>query len=76
MSNESVLFQPQTNQFCLLNITATFVWSQLDRPCTTSEIAQTVCDHFDGVSLSEAIRDVEQTVDELLSLKCLTSCQT
>ena len=74
VTNECVLFQPQTNQFCLLNSTATFVWSQLDQPCTTSELAQTLCDHFDGVSFSEAIQDVELTVNELLSLKCLTSC--
>jgi hypothetical protein len=75
MKNESVLFQPQTNQFCLLNITATFLWNQLERPSTVSELAQTLCDHFDGISFTEAIRDVEQTVNELLSLKCLTSSQ-
>jgi len=75
MKNESVLFQPQTNQFCLLNITATFLWNQLERPSTVSELAQTLCAHFDGISFTEAIRDVEQTVNELLSLKCLTSSQ-
>jgi hypothetical protein len=72
MKNESVLFQPQTNQFCLLNATATFVWSQLDRPCTVTDLAQAVCDHFDDVSLPEAIRDVEQTLNELQSLSYLT----
>lgn len=75
MKNESVLFQPQTNKFCLLNATAAFLWNQLEQPCTVSELAQKLCDHFDGVSLTEAIRDVEQTVNELLSLKCLTSSQ-
>lgn len=75
MKNESVLFQPQTNQFCLLNVTATFLWGQLERPCTISEIAEKVCDHFDGVSLTDAIRDVEQTVNQLLSLNFLTSSQ-
>jgi Coenzyme PQQ synthesis protein D (PqqD) len=75
MKSESVLFQPQTNQFCLLNGTATFLWGQLERPCTISEIAQKLCDHFDGVSLTDAIRDVEQTVNQLLSLNFLTSSQ-
>ena len=73
MKNESVLFQPQTNQFCLLNVTATFVWAQLEVPSTISEIAQQLCDHFDGVSLTEAIQDVAQTVDQLRSLNFLTS---
>jgi coenzyme PQQ synthesis protein D (PqqD) len=75
MKNECVLFQPQTNQFCLLNVTATFIWNQLERPYTVSELAQTLCDHYDGVSSTDAIRDVEQTVDNLLSLNCLTSTE-
>jgi len=75
MKNESVLFQSQTNQFCLLNVTATFIWNQLERPYTVSELAQTLCDHFEGVSSTEAIQDVEQTVSKLLSLNCLTSSE-
>jgi len=75
MKNESVLFQPQTNKFCLLNVTAAFVWSQLEKPRTVSELAQGVCDHFDGVSIPDAIRDIESIVNELLSLKCLESSQ-
>jgi len=76
MKNESVLFQPQTNQFCLLNVTATFLWNQLERPRTYSELAQTLCDQFDGVNSTEAIQDVKQIVDELLSLNFLTLSQT
>ena len=73
MKNEGVLFQPQTNQFCLLNVTATFLWNQLERPCTISELAQMLCEDFDGNNFTEAIRDVEQAVTELRSLNCLTS---
>jgi hypothetical protein len=73
MKDESVLFQPQTNQFCLLNVTATFIWNQLEHPYTVSELAQTLCDHFDGVRSPEAIQDVEQIVNKLLTLNFLTS---
>ena len=75
MKNESVLFQPQTNKFCLLNVTAAFLWNQLERPRTVPELAQELCDHFDGVSIPEATRDVEGIVNELLSLKCLESSE-
>jgi hypothetical protein len=75
MKNESVLFQPQTNKFCLLNVTAAFLWNQLERPCTVSELAEKVCSHFDGVTLQQAVPDVEMIVNELLSLKCLESSQ-
>ena len=73
MKNESVLFQPQTNKFCLLNVTAAFVWDQLGRSLTVPELAQILCDNFDGVSFPDAVRDVKRIVDELLALECLQS---
>lgn len=75
MKNECVLFHPQTNQFCLLNRTAAFVWNLLERPCTVSELADALCNHFDGVCRTEAVRDVEWTVNQLQTL-CLVSSQT
>lgn len=73
MKQESVLFQSQTNQFCLLNSTATFMWSLVERPCTVEGIASALCDHFDSVSLAEAVQDVERTANELLRLSFLLS---
>ena len=49
MKSESVLFQPKTNQFCLLNATATFLWTQLDQPRSTSELADRLCERFDAI---------------------------
>lgn len=72
MKNESVIFQSKTNKFCMLNGTATFIWNQLEQPRTASELADMVCQQYD-VSLAEAARDVEQAVQQLLSLECLSS---
>jgi hypothetical protein len=71
MKSESVLFQPKTNQFCLLNATATFLWAQLDQPRSVSELADRLCDRFDAVNRNDAVRDVEKLVEELRSLECL-----
>src|SRR5215469_2733647 len=76
MKNESVLFQPQTNQFCLLNATAAFVWKELEHQRTISDHASALCDHFDGISLANAISDVEKTLNELLSLSFLVPSQS
>jgi hypothetical protein len=76
MKEESVLFHPETNKFCLLNVTAAFLWNQLDEPRPVPELAQMLCDHFDGVRISDATRDVEKVVNELLTLKCLESSHT
>jgi hypothetical protein len=75
MKNESVLFQPKTNQFCLLNATATFLWSQLDQPRSVNDLADRLCERFDGVSTAEALRDVEKLVEELRSLDCVISAE-
>jgi hypothetical protein len=71
MKTESVLFQSQTNQFCLLNVTSTFVWSELAQPRTVSDLANALCNHFHGVTPTDVTRDVERIADELLSLNCL-----
>ncbi|MBV8280943.1 MAG: PqqD family protein [Candidatus Eremiobacteraeota bacterium] len=73
MKNESVLFQTKTNQFCLLNATATFLWNQLDQSRSVSELADRLCQRFDGVTTTEALRDVEKLVEELGLLDCMIS---
>ena len=75
MKNESVLFQPRTNQFCLLNATATFLWNQLDQPRSVSELADRLCQHFDSVMLAGATRDVEKLIEELRSLGYVVSSE-
>ena len=73
MKNESVLFQPKTNQFCLLNVTSTFLWTQLDQPRSISELADRLSQCFDSVTVTDALRDVEKLVEELRSLEYLVS---
>ena len=75
MKSESVLFQPKTNQFCLLNATATFLWTQLDQPRSVSELADRLCLRFDAVIMNDALRDVEKLVEELRSLECVVSSE-
>ena len=73
MKDESVVFQSKTNKFCMLNGSATFIWNQLEQPRTVSELATVLCQHYDGVSVGVAARDVDQVVLQLLSLDCLSS---
>ena len=73
MKNECVLFQAQTNQFCLLNSTATFVWNLLEQPRTVSELADALCTHFEGASKEQVGQDVEETVNQLQALSFVLS---
>ncbi len=76
LKDETVLFQPQANRFCLLNVTASFLWHQLERPRTIHELADELCNCFEGVSREDAIRDVEATVSELGSVNCVVLSET
>ena len=55
---ESLLFDPETNKFCLLNETAALVWEQLEQPTTAEQLVVIVCEHFGGVERSQVETDV------------------
>lgn len=68
MKAESLLFDPATNKFCLLNETAALVWERLDQPTTAEQLANAVCERFSGVVRAQAENDVNDLLRRLESL--------
>jgi hypothetical protein len=68
MKDESLLFDPGTNRFCLLNETAAVVWNRLAQPMTAGQLVEAVCEAFDGVERSRARSDVENLLRQLSEL--------
>jgi len=68
LQDELILFHSQTNKFCVLNCTSSFIWSQLQRPVSDEEIAQQLGQRFGGVTASDALRDVDLALKEMLDL--------
>lgn len=66
MQGETVIYNPTTGTFCVLNATAAFIWEQLEEARTAEEIAARLCERFDGVNGTEAERDVRSALDQLL----------
>ena len=58
MQDESLLFDPSTNRFCLLNATAALVWDRLQQPLTAQQLAAEVSRHFDGPEPAQVEQDV------------------
>lgn len=58
MKAESLLFDPTTSKFCLLNETAAVVWQRLETPATLEQLVAVVCDRFDDVDGPKAEQDV------------------
>ena len=68
LQEETILFDPEKNNFCLLNRTAAFIWNQLAAPLSSRELGARVCESFSGVALEDAVRDANGALEEMRSL--------
>ena len=68
MSGETVLYNPDTNQFCVLNETAAFIWEALEEPKTQRQLCDGLLAEFEGVDLEAAERDVEATLSQFKTM--------
>ena len=71
MKDETVLFNPGNNKFCVLNATASFIWHSLDRPQSAEEITVALVQHFANVEPTQAQRDVKLALTELHQIDCI-----
>ena|SRR5438309_708750 len=71
LKDESVLFNPKTNKFCLLNRTMAFIWARVDQAGTPEQISEEICRSFRGVSETQARTDVDLALHEMLELGLL-----
>ena len=72
LEDELILLHPETNQFCVLNRTASAIWAQVAQPATSEEIAAAVTSQFEGVTEADALRDVEETLRQMAELRFIT----
>ena len=68
MQDESILFDPASNRFCLLNQTAAFIWDRLESPATEAELAAALCEAFDAAEPALVASDVHHTLAQLSEL--------
>jgi len=71
MKDETVLFNPANNKFCVLNATAALIWSLLDQPRSVQDIVAAVRARFAGVDAARAELDVHRALEELRNIDCL-----
>ncbi len=71
MQGETVVFNPGTNQFFVLNASAAVLWDSLATPQEPSRLAARIQESFDGVTEAQARQDVEHTLRELESFSLI-----
>jgi len=65
MGGETVLLNPATSKFCLLNSSAAVAWREMKQPAALASIASALCGSFEGVSEEEASRDALAIIEQL-----------
>jgi hypothetical protein len=73
LKDESVLFNPGTNKFCLLNKTMAFIWTSLEQPSSVDQIGNRIANSFAGVTETEARSDAERALSQMLELGLLVA---
>ena len=73
MQGETILFNSQTNTFCVLNASAAVVWNELETPTGVETLATRICEAFGGVTVEQAQRDVEKALKEFASLSLVVT---
>ena len=68
MQAETILFNPDTKGFCVLNPSAALVWNTLETPQPADVLAAQLCRAFSGVTPDQARKDVDVVLGEFSSL--------
>lgn len=68
LNEEAILFEPNSSKFFMLNSTSAFIWEQLSTPVSIERIATAIADNFADVTPQNAVADVRNTVEELVSM--------
>lgn len=68
MQDETILFNPSTSGFCVLNPSAALVWNSLESPQSVDVLARQLCEAFRGVTKDQAMQDTESVLREFTSL--------
>ena len=68
MQGESILFDPATNRFCLLNDTAAVVWECLSSPATIEKLSAELLRQFDAPAPAQVEQDVRAALEKFTEL--------
>jgi len=65
-----ILLDPETNQFSVLNETASVIWTSVAQPATSEEIAANIRTNFEEVS-GKVLSDVEETLRQMVERRLI-----
>jgi len=66
-----ILLDPETNEFSVLNATASAIWSRVAQPATSEEIAAEIGERFAEVD-GHVLSDVEEALRQMVERGLIT----
>jgi hypothetical protein len=69
LNDEAILLEPEGSNFFLLNRTSSLLWERMSEAVTAEALAREVCEAFADISASDALRDVNNVLEEMVALK-------
>lgn len=73
MKDETVLFNPGNNKFCVLNTTAALIWGWLESPQSEQDIVSALSERFRSAPQARIESDVQSVLRELRDIECVVS---
>jgi len=70
--DETILFNPASSRFCLLNRSAAVLWASLEQPRTMAELTAAMCEAYE-IDAARAGDDVREAVKDLEALELITT---
>jgi hypothetical protein len=67
-----ILLDPESNEFSVLNQTASAIWARVAQPATSDEIATEIAAQFAEVTAVAARSDVEAALRQMVERKLIT----
>lgn len=68
MLDETVLYNPVQNKFCVLNETGARIWEHLANPADAKQLQAAICEEFDEADEKVVARDIEALLEKFESL--------
>jgi hypothetical protein len=73
MNDETILYDPGTVRFCVLNGTAAYLWERLETPRSADELLGDIAHGYVDVDPGTARHDVQAVLTELVQLAFVAS---
>lgn len=67
-----ILLDPESNEFSVLNQTASAIWARVAQPATSDEITTEIAAQFAEVTAAAARSDVEAALRQMVERKLIT----